>query len=424
MKVLWVVNAPIPLAAEALGVPAEGFPTWVEAAHNAVVTRADVEVSIAFPRAGKPRRTTTKGASFATFRAVEFGREREAAPAIADMIRRMGPDLVHVFGTEGGHAQVVAEACTRMGVPFVVGLQGLSSTIGQHYTSGLPAVVTHGFTLRDVVRRDNIARQAAKYRRWGEAEGRTLRLARYVIGRTTWDKAVSQQWNPEARYFLVPETLRPTFYAKQWSLENCQPHSIFVSQGHYPIKGLHFVLRALPAIVERQPDTQVLVGGWPIRSSGVRGWLKQTRYSTYVARLAQRLGLEDRVHFVGVLNEANMAEQFLRSHVFVTASTVENESNSLSEAKLLGVPVVASYVGGVADRVEHGTTGFFYQHDAPYMLAHYVSKLFSDPSLCRRFSTEERAASMRLNDATHNAQLLCDAYDSILEETSGYVREL
>jgi len=122
------------------------------------------------------------------------------------------------------------------------------------------------------------------------------------------------------------------------------------------------------------------------------------------------------------LDEAEMVNRYLQSHVFVSASTVENESNSLSEAKALGVPVVASYVGGVIDRIEHGSTGFFYQHDAPYMLAHYISTLFRDSELCQRFSANERAASLDLNDAARNAQLLMETYANILQESQHRVR--
>ena len=44
---------------------------------------------------------------------------------------------------------------------------------------------------------------------------------------------------------------------------------------------------------------------------------------------------------------------------------------------------MASYVGGVTDKIEHGKDGFFYQHDAPYMLAHYVCEIFSSDDLTK-----------------------------------------
>jgi len=414
MRALWIINGPIPSATQALGIPTTGFLTWVESGHRAIRARGDVEVSVAFPWPGEPRTASFQGTRFITFPPVEFARDANGARAIELALRRLVPDIVHIFRTEGGHAYAAAVACKRLGIPFVVGQQGMYSAIAHHYMSGLPARVAYGFTPRDILRVDTIAMQAAEFRRRGRAEPGILELTRYVIGRTTWDRALAEQINPHLRYFTIPETLRPTFYANEWSFETCQPYTIFMSQGHYPLKGLHFVLRALPTILDRHPETELFVSGWPPRSSGWWGQAKQTQYAAYVHRLIRKSGLQDKVHFVGVLDEAGMADRYLGSHVFVSASTVENESNSLSEAKLLGLPVVASYVGGVVDRIEHGATGFLYQHDAHYMLAHYVSRLFREPDLGRRVGARARAESLALNDPEENAKLLRDAYAEIL----------
>lgn len=48
-------------------------------------------------------------------------------------------------------------------------------------------------------------------------------------------------------YYPMNETLRSNFYTAQWNREQCIPHSIFLSQGDYPIKGLHYMLLAMPA---------------------------------------------------------------------------------------------------------------------------------------------------------------------------------
>ena len=44
---------------------------------------------------------------------------------------------------------------------------------------------------------------------------------------------------------------------------------IFVSQGNIPLKGLHRVIEALPAIAARYPDVQVDMAGWPPPQKGV-----------------------------------------------------------------------------------------------------------------------------------------------------------
>ena len=412
-----MINTPFPAAAQSLNVDVCGFPSWVEAAYHHLEDHKDdlgLEISVAFPSSGPVRQGRLGNSVVATFPSVMPGRERKSLSSMIATIKLANPSLVHIFGTENPHASTAAQACVRLGLPFVVGLQGLSSTIGHHYLSGLPAKVSYGLTLRDVVRRDSIARQASKYARGAEAEGNTIRLARHVIGRTTWDKAVAQHWNPEAKYYQVPETLRREFYAQAWDVSKAQRHSIFMSQGHYPIKGLHFVLQALHYVIRRYPDTELVVAGAPPRGPSVIGRLRQTSYGRYIWNLIKQLQLADHVRFIGIQNVASMVSQYLRAHVFVSASSVENESNSLSEALLLGVPAVASYVGGVTDRVQHGATGFYYQHDAPYMLAYFIAQIFENDSLALSLSRCGRSASLRLNDPHQNAKLLRFAYMSAL----------
>lgn len=57
------------------------------------------------------------------------------------------------------------------------------------------------------------------------------------------------------------ETLRPEFYEGRWDLNGVEPHSIFISQGDYPLKGFHFVLQAMPKILKEYPDAKLYVAG-------------------------------------------------------------------------------------------------------------------------------------------------------------------
>ena len=93
---------------------------------------------------------------------------------------------------------------------------------------------------------------------------------------------------------------------------------------------------------------------------------------------------------------------------------IENESNSLSEAKIMGVPSVASYVGGVTDRIEHGKDGFFYQHDAPYMLTHYVCEIFACDELAVQLSEKAREHALKTHDRETNTKQLIAIYESII----------
>ncbi len=48
---------------------------------------------------------------------------------------------------------------------------------------------------------------------------------------------------------------------------------------------------------------------------------------------------------------------------------------------MLGCPIVASYVGGTMDKLEHGREGYLYQVSSVEMLAHYVNKVFNNTNM-------------------------------------------
>ena len=139
-----------------------------------------------------------------------------------------------------------------------------------------------------------------------------------------------------------------------------------------------------------------------------------TYYGKYIKKLIKDYKLEKSIIFTEPLDEKQMCERFLKSNIFVSASTIENESNSLSEAKMLGVPSVSSYVGGVIDRINHNEDGFFYQHDAPYMLAYYVCEIFSNKDIALKFSKKAREKAMKTHDRETNANRLIEIYRNIL----------
>ena len=93
---------------------------------------------------------------------------------------------------------------------------------------------------------------------------------------------------------------------------------------------------------------------------------------------------------------------------------MENGSNSLCEAQLVGTPCVASYVGGVPDMLRDKEEGFLYQHDAPYMLAYYVCEIFGNDELALKFSKNAKEHALKTHDRDENTRRLLEIY--ILKE--------
>ena len=155
----------------------------------------------------------------------------------------------------------------------------------------------------------------------------------------------------------------------------------------------------------------------PVKSDLFIDNIKISSYGKYLKELIKRYNLQDSVVFTGLLDEKQMCERYLRSHVFVCPSSIENSPNSLGEAMIFGVPCVASDVGGVTDLLTHKEEGFVYQTDAPYMLAYYVCEIFANDELALQFSVKARGHAMRTHDREMNNQAMVSIYKNIISNS-------
>ena len=135
-----------------------------------------------------------------------------------------------------------------------------------------------------------------------------------------------------------------------------------VVEGDYPIKGLHYMLLALPQIREVYPDVHIYVAGNSIvEYRTLKDKIKISAYGKYLRRIMKKENLEQHVTFLGRLNAEEMKKQYLKSNMFVCCSAIENSPNSLGEAMILGVPCVSAEVGGIASIFTDGKDGILYQ---------------------------------------------------------------
>jgi glycosyltransferase involved in cell wall biosynthesis len=419
MNILWVTNIPLPEASRLLGEQPIPFGGWLTNLSSLISDFNNVNLSIAFQRKGSNKVNVLKGEKidYFSFPSISFNSSKtiEENMFLDEIINLSKPDIIHIFGTEYSHTLAMVNICIKRNIKFTISIQGLVSVIAKHYLTSIPKHVYDRYTFRDFVKQDNLKQQMMKFVRRGENEIEALKKSQNVIGRTTWDKACVFDINSKINYFHLNETLRSQFYNNKWEYEKCEKFSIFISQGSYPIKGLHFMLEALPLIIKEYPDSKLYIGGPNIiKNTTFKDKLKVTSYGRFIKKLINKYNLEEHVTFTGILNEEEMCKKFINANVFVSPSVMENESNSLSEAKILGVPCVASYVGGVTDRIVHGKDGFLYQHDAPYMLAHYVNQIFRNKELRNSISENARKSAMILHDRKENSTNLVDIYKKIL----------
>jgi len=298
----------------------------------------------------------------------------------------------------------------------VVSIQGLCSYAQRHYTQGLDKKTINSWTFRDFLRKDNIKNQQISFKKRGEFEKQTISNVKHIAGRTTWDKACTIQINKDLKYHHIGETLRSGFYNKSWDIKKCKKHSIFISTAEYPIKGAHYMINALPLIIEKYPETHLYIAGVKLDNlNSFKSKFRLSSYPKYILKLIEEKVLNRNITFLGPLDEDKMIEAFLNANVFASPSVIENSPNSLGEAMKLGLPLVASDVGGVSDMVNHKVDGFIYNSTAEYMLAYFICEIFGDDNLAIEFSKNAKQHAESTHDIDKNFNDVLKLYSDIIK---------
>ena len=420
MRVLWVCNIVLPRIAERLGMPKSNKEGWLSGISETLLEdeESEIELGVCFP-VGQEKDGVCGEAGGLSYYGFYEDTEHpenydvELEGRLAKILEQFRPDVVHVFGSEFPHTLAMAKVFGKRD-RLLISMQGICSECAKSYTIGVPSAVCKKKTFRDWLKKDNILQQQEKFVLRGQNEKAALSLTGNVAGRTAWDKQVLKKLAKDAKYFKWNETLRSNFYGKEWKLENCEKYSIFVSQGNYTIKGLHFVLQAMPEILKRFPDTKLYVAGDKITAySSLKDKIKIGTYGQYLLQLISKNGLQEKVIFLGKQDAEEMCGQFLKSHVFLSASLIENSPNSVGEAMLLGVPVVSSEVGGVPSLFEGEKEGLFYPVEDTKKLSAQIVRIFEDDALAERLSGAAKVRAAKTHHPKTNYERLLEIYHEI-----------
>ena len=227
-----------------------------------------------------------------------------------------------------------------------------------------------------------------------------MRNGRFFMGRTEWDRAYVSLYAPHARYFHCEEALRPSFFDEMARTVPETP--VFVSTLSGPLyKGHDVVLKTAKVLCETgHADFEWLVFGVPDlrfaeRKTGIRA---------------------DDVHVrpLGTVAAERLRQELLSCTAYVHPSYIDNSPNSVCEAQVLGVPVVATNVGGVASIVEEGKTGFLVPANDPVSLARKMVDLFL--GVARLPDQWQKGPRLR-NDPVRVADRVLEIYRDVLSST-------
>jgi glycosyltransferase involved in cell wall biosynthesis len=411
MKILWLTNITLPIISEFLKIKIESRGGWLDQNIRLLVQENKHQICLV-----SPGNLYLQGKISTNIQFVLFSNIQNHPSFFQEILNNFKPDIVHIHGTEKSHTFKMFLACNKLNYlsNIVLNIQGIASEISKRYFVGLRIFDIIGFSLRDFVKLDNILLQKYRFYRIGVKEKIILKKIKYVIGRTDWDETVVKLANPSINYFKCNETMRQSFYSDKWDLNFCKRKTIFLSQYQYPIKGLHILLKALRYIKLIYPNFELITTGPDLISMSYFQLLKKPFYFRVLRNMIFKFKLEKNVKFLGDLNEVEYKNTLISSNIFVSPSLLENSSNSIAEAMLLGVPIISSNVGGVNNFLKHGYNGFIYNVQDYKILYHYIITLFKNDKICSKFSNNSNILAKKLFNIQENYKNIMSVYDKVL----------
>lgn len=374
MKVLWFANTPCGATECLTGNKVTGG-GWLYALSEALSSLSEIELHIAFYwhdgkapfvykgivyhpilREGignkwKRYLTRVKRQFSSSIETRELGR-------LCRVIDAVNPDIIHIHGSEENYG-CVARMIDNQNI--VLSIQGLLSPYFLKMYAGyarenilkyerfLPKLMLDGY-----IAQERIFRKRALYER------EMFSSINHIIGRTDWDRDCSLAMNPNRKYYVCNEILRPCFFEKRWVVNennHCISLVTTISSGLY--KGLEMVYFTAQLLKAQHINFE-----WNV--IGVSSIDEIARLTRKITDINPE---EYNIHLLGRKNAEDILNILIGNHIFIQTSHIENSPNSLCEAMVLGMPIIASYAGGTSSMLEDGKEGVLVQDGDPYRLA-------------------------------------------------------
>lgn len=164
-------------------------------------------------------------------------------------------------------------------------------------------------------------------------------------------------------------------------------HTVFTFVGAIGYrKGIHHIIRALPAVLRSIPNAHVIIAG-----SG--------EYEQDIDRIIDEVGVRDHVTRIPWVDHKDLVRLLSTSDVFLYPSMphrgwAEQFGYAMAEASLMELPVIATRSGSIPDVVVDEKTGILIPPDNTQALADAMVRLGTDEALCARLGAAGRAYIM------------------------------
>jgi glycosyltransferase involved in cell wall biosynthesis len=180
---------------------------------------------------------------------------------------------------------------------------------------------------------------------------------------------------------IIPNVINLSDYPYR-RREKVMPRLLWMRSFH-PLYNPALALKVAAGLRADYPDAALVMGG---QDKGLE---------TKMQSLARELGIADAVRFPGFLDKSGKAREGSTADIYLNTSRIDNMPVAILEAGAMGLPVVATRVGGLPHLLEDSDTGLLVPDDDAPAMIDAIRRLLNEPKLAERLSTNGRALAER-----------------------------
>ncbi len=155
------------------------------------------------------------------------------------------------------------------------------------------------------------------------------------------------------------------------------PKLIWMRSFH-PIYHPQMAVKVLAALRIKKPEATLVMAGV---NKGLESEIRE---------LARREGLKDVVRFPGFLDMKAKIREFSNADIYLNTNRIDNMPVSVIEACAMGLPIVATDVGGLSHIISHGENGLLVPGENVSEMVKAVTALLDNPDLTEKLSKNGR----------------------------------
>lgn len=403
MKVLWISSAAIGPTSRILKLPYGGSSgSWIQTEYEALAKERSIQLVFMCPirdlRNGIIiREESVEGTAYGIgYKAlVPYGSNLPGtvSESVLRVVDDIKPDVIHIWGTESNFSAGCASLLHNYKtIIFIQGLIGMH----QRYSDAHYVREKEYWGRVSLYQKFRSAIKRYYFKKHIFLEQRAIQSAENIITDNDFTRAYCKSFAPSTTFynhFLAPADI---FYDIEWDINRCKKNTIFTIFGIDKTKGLPQLLKALNIVRNTIPDVRLMIPGpFNIDSNGKLDRKRCLPFERWCANYIDRNRLTDNVVFLGKLDRERMASNYREASCFVSPSGMEVHSSSVREAMAVGMPVISSLCGSVAEYIVHGQNGLIYRFEEEEVLAYYIIRILSDRSFAQKIG---RQAKLKMNE--------------------------